>query len=472
MAITAGLAKEEETMLKRAYAALVAALAAAGIFLGNAAHAQTLPNIVIGEPSAGHLVYDVVTVSAGAYSPSQIVSVTAAVDGRSVSLVMPVCTPRGALLPCPVGWRGDLDIAGLPRGNLTLAVTATDAMGNVGTTTMTIVHGPLRLTDLDGDGKSDLLYRNASTGLIYRLLMDGLSIKDTAFAYYEPDPDWHVVADADFDGDGISDLLWRNQRTGFLYMQFFGKAGVPVGGEVFWIEPNLAWEIVAILDFDGDGKADILWQNRVTRELYAMLMDGARIVGQRNLGPPSGTFARMIPQVVGDFVGRGTRNGILWRDPFDGSVCLMGIIGFSNGTFLGPLQSPQPIYTEPDQNWGIVAAADFDGDGKSDILWRNVRTGEVWMMLMDGGTIATQGSIYREPNLDWTIASVGDYDGDGKSDILWRNTRTGEVWMMLMNGLSIASQGMVYTMPDTNWYLLGSSNYPRGSGYVFPESPH
>jgi hypothetical protein len=139
----------------------------------------------------------------------------------------------------------------------------------------------------------------------------------------------------------------------------------------------------------------------------------------------------------------------------------VSIIGFSDGAFLGPLYSPQPIYTEPDQNWVIVAAADFDGDGKSDILWRNVRTGEVWMMLMDGGTIATQGSIYREPNLDWTIASVGDYDGDGKSDILWRNSRSGQVWMMRMNGLAIASRRAWSILhAGYGWYLLGSSTYP------------
>ncbi len=40
---------------------------------------------------------------------------------------------------------------------------------------------------------------------------------------------------------------------------------------------------------------------------------------------------------------------------------------------------------------------------------------------------------------NWTIAGTGDFDGDGKSDILWRNSRPGEVAIWLMNGTSIAS---------------------------------
>ena len=33
-----------------------------------------------------------------------------------------------------------------------------------------------------------------------------------------------------------------------------------------------------------------------------------------------------------------------------------------------------------DQNWKVVGTGDFNGDGKSDILWRNTSTGEnaIW----------------------------------------------------------------------------------------------
>jgi FG-GAP repeat. len=34
-------------------------------------------------------------------------------------------------------------------------------------------------------------------------------------------------------------------------------------------------------------------------------------------------------------------------------------------------------------------------------------------------------------------AMLGDYDGDGKSDILWRNTIAGDVYVYLMNGFAI-----------------------------------
>ena len=40
---------------------------------------------------------------------------------------------------------------------------------------------------------------------------------------------------------------------------------------------------------------------------------------------------------------------------------------------------------------------------------------------------------------DWKIVGNGDYDGDGNADILWRNSVTGQNWMYLMNGATIAA---------------------------------
>ena len=83
---------------------------------------------------------------------------------------------------------------------------------------------------------------------------------------------------------------------------------------------------------------------------------------------------------------------------------------------------------------GHKVRADFDGNGKSDIAWRNLATGEDAMWLMNGSATATSASLSTVADLSWTIAGVGDFDGDGRADILWRNASAGAKSIWLMNG--------------------------------------
>jgi hypothetical protein len=317
---------------------------------------------------------------------------------------------------------------------------------------------PGDITDLNRDRKSDLVWRNETDGRVYRFTMNGFTILDQALAYVESNTAWKIVGDADFNGDGFSDLLWRNSTTGQVYILFMGAGGLPMGGGFIYTEPNPSWKIVQTPDIDGDGKADILWWNSSTGQVYALLMNGLTIKQQGFVYTEPNTDWRI--EAAGEFSYSGKSNEVVWRNVTTGDVWLM-TISVSAGGFS---QSGRMIYSEPNTAWHIVGVADLDGDGRGDLVWRNDITGMIYGQLMNTANdfpFRGEGVIYTEPNLDWKVVALGDYNGDGKADLLWRNETTGEVYMMLMNGLAIANQQMIYAEPNTDWKILGPYEYAK-----------
>ena len=73
--------------------------------------------------------------------------------------------------------------------------------------------------------------------------------------------DWTVVAVGDFNGDGKADILWQQSSTGITMMQTMNGTAVVAS---YLINSNPDWSIAGVGDFDGDGKADIL-EARVDR---------------------------------------------------------------------------------------------------------------------------------------------------------------------------------------------------------------
>jgi peptidyl-Asp metalloendopeptidase len=282
--------------------------------------------------------------------------------------------------------------------------------------------------------------------------MNGFTRTSEALVYTEGNTAWSIIADADFNGDGVSDLLWRNSSTGQVYLMPFSASGFPNGGGFIYTEANSAWKIAFTPDLDGDGKADLLWWNSSTGQVFGMLWNGSAFTTQGFIYTEPNTAWRI--EAVGDFSGTGKQNQLLWRNTSTGMVWFM-TVNVSGGGFT---QSGQFLYnsTPPYQ---IIAAADFNGDGKDDILWRQPSTGAIYLMLMNGAAITFEGQIYQEANTAWKVVSTGDYNGDGKADLLWRNDSTGQVYMMLMSGAAISSQAMVYQEPNTAWKILGPWEY-------------
>src|SRR5438132_6154360 len=127
----------------------------------------------------------------------------------------------------------------------------------------------------------------------------------------------------------------------------------------------------------------------------------------------------------------------------------------------------------------VCAPMDFDGDCKSDVLWRNSATGEDYLWLMNGLTIASGGFLTTVGDPAWQIQATGDFDGDGKADILWRNAVTGENYIWLMNGLTITSQGFVDSVDALSWMQKqaaavadddGTDNIPRSTPAAVTDS--
>ncbi|MBC8122426.1 MAG: VCBS repeat-containing protein, partial [Gemmatimonadaceae bacterium] len=104
---------------------------------------------------------------------------------------------------------------------------------------------------------------------------------------------------------------------------------------------------------------------------------------------------------------------------------------------------------------GSIGNADFNGDGKVDILWRNESTGANVVWLMNGTSFVSTVTLPTVTNLDWQIRATGDLSSDGRPDILWRNESTGANVAWLMNGTSFVSTVTLPTVTNLDWQMHG-----------------
>ncbi len=296
--------------------------------------------------------------------------------------------------------------------------------------------------DFNGDGMSDILWRNSTTGQNAIWLMNGTTLSSNAPISTVTDLNWSIAGIGDFDGNGKSDILWRNRATGEDAIWLMNGTTVTGGGQIP-TEGDLNWSIAGVGDFDGNGKSDILWRHRVTGENAIWLVNGTGLSGG-GLIPTEADLNWSIAG-VGDFDGD-SKADILWRNRATGE----NAIWFVNGT---TLSGGGPIPAVTDLNWSIAGVGDFDGDGKSDILWRNNVTGENMIWLVNGTALSSSVQIATQADLNWSIAGVEDFDGDGKPDILWRNSTTGQDAIWLMNGTTFSSSVSINTVQGAGWAI-------------------
>ena len=71
----------------------------------------------------------------------------------------------------------------------------------------------------------------------------------------------------------------------------------------------------------------------------------------------------------------------------------------------------------PGPSWHAIGTGDFNGDGKSDILWQNTN-GQVAIWEMNGTTPIAEQAVSVNPGPNWKAVGTGDFNGDGDFDIL------------------------------------------------------
>jgi hypothetical protein len=166
--------------------------------------------------------------------------------------------------------------------------------------------------------------------------------------------------------------------------------------------------------------------------------------------PVSLNLERSVYGKPADFNGDG-KSDILWRDQF-GTVVIWEMNG---GAILAGVGGQNVS-----KDWSIAGTGDFNGDGKTDILWRN-KNGTVAIWEMNGGQVLASVGGQVVGN-DWTIAGTGDFFGTGHSNcILWRNTN-GTVAIWEMNGGAII-QSVGGQVVGNDWTIVGTGDF-NGDG--------
>jgi hypothetical protein len=288
-----------------------------------------------------------------------------------------------------------------------------------------------RTNDFSGDGRSEILWRNTSSGQNQVWLSANSA---TQMAINTVNPAWRVSGTGDFNGDGRGDILWRNSSTGAGTMYLSGSSATQ---QAVATVSNQQWQAVGIGDFNGDGRSDVLWRNNASGANQVWLS------GNNQTQLAIATVGNLQWRVVGvgDFDGNGIAD-ILWRNSSNGANLIW------RG---GNVATQQVINPVSNQQWQVVGVEDFDGDGISDILWRNTTSGAntIWR----SGNNLTQQAVAAVGNQAWRVVRTGDYDGDGIGDILWRNTTTGQ--NLLWRSANVGQQTVLTTVAGTAWTIAG-----------------
>jgi hypothetical protein len=178
---------------------------------------------------------------------------------------------------------------------------------------------------------------------------------------------------------------------------------------------------VTVADFDGDGKADIATANN-----YSTAGSPASVSVLRNTGSSAIDFAPRIDIATGVLtyaVASGDLNGDGKIDLVSSSIAGKTISVFQNISSSGNILFAPKLDLATGTNPYSIAIADFDGDGKPDIVVANYlsNTVSIYRNTGSGNSLSFATKVDFTTGLAPRSVATGDFDNDGKIDIAVSN---------------------------------------------------
>jgi hypothetical protein len=289
--------------------------------------------------------------------------------------------------------------------------------------------------DLNSDGKMDMVTLNQSSNDVSVLLGNGDGTFQPAVSYSVLNSNLYPLSLTlgDFNGDGKLDIFLASasSSTGAIVSVsvLLGNGDGTFQAQKVTDIVNSNSRIMTIGDFNNDGKLDIAFTVPVPQIGSSAL--------NVMLGNSDGTFQAAIMANPGPY-GFGALevadfNGDGKVDLVNGDYGFSVFLGNGDGTFQNPINTP----FSSEGVWFLVA--DFNGDGKPDIACQATSPGTVNVAVLFGNGDGTFSApiITSLGNSPFSVSpfvspATADFNGDGKPDLLLSNYS--QMGVLLGNG--------------------------------------